>query len=72
MCKFSGKSFSQLSKKALLIFALSTSRSQAKTELRALSRCRIDNILPLYGISLDGPKPCLLYQYMPNGSLEDR
>ena len=47
-------------------------RSQAITELRVLNRYRIDNILPLYGVSLDGPEACLLYQYMPNGSLEDR
>ncbi|XP_023242027.1 serine/threonine-protein kinase pelle-like, partial [Centruroides sculpturatus] len=33
---------------------------------------RIDNILPLYGVSLDGQEPCLVYQYMDNGSLEDR
>lgn len=42
------------------------------TEFRVLFRCRIDNILPLYAISLDGPEPCLVYQFMPNGSLEDR
>lgn len=37
-----------------------------------LQSCRIDNILPLYGVSLDGPEPCIVYQYMRNGSLEDR
>lgn len=46
--------------------------SQALTEMRILNFCRIDNILPFYGVSLDGPEPCLVYQYMPNGSLEDR
>lgn len=46
--------------------------SQAITELRILNRYRIDNILPLYGISLDGPEACIVYQYMSNGSLEDR
>ncbi|RWS24874.1 serine/threonine-protein kinase pelle-like protein, partial [Leptotrombidium deliense] len=46
--------------------------SQAVTELKYLNRYRIDNILPLYGISLDGPEACLVYQFMPNGSLEDR
>ncbi|KAI1300150.1 Serine/threonine-protein kinase pelle [Halotydeus destructor] len=46
--------------------------SQAITELRVLNRYRIDNILPLYGISLDGPEACVLYQFMPNGSLEDK
>src|SRR5699024_4649880 len=42
------------------------------TELRVLNCCRIDNILPLYAVALDGPEPCLVYQYMSNGSLEDR
>jgi len=41
-------------------------------ELRTLAMYRHDNILPLYGYSLDGPDPCLIYQYMANGSLEDR
>ena len=49
-----------------------SSISQAITELKVLNRYRIDNILPLYGISLDGPEACILYQYMPNGSLSDR
>lgn len=46
--------------------------AQAFTELRVLNCCRIDNILPLYAVALDGPEPCLVYQYMCNGSLEDR
>lgn len=46
--------------------------SQAITELKILNRYRIDNIVPVYGISLDGPDACIVYQFMPNGSLEDR
>lgn len=45
---------------------------QSLTEMKVLQSCRIDNILPLYGVSLDGPEPCIVYQFMPNGSLEDR
>lgn len=45
---------------------------QSLREMRFLNSCRHDNILPLYGYSLDGDEPCLLYQFMPNGSLEDR
>ena len=45
---------------------------QAITELRVLSQYRIDNIVPLYGVSVDGNEPCLIYQYMVNGSLDDR
>ncbi|VBB34629.1 unnamed protein product, partial [Acanthocheilonema viteae] len=44
---------------------------QSLQELRMLSKYRHDNILPLYAYSLDGPQPCLLYQYMSNGSLFD-
>ncbi|XP_064473921.1 uncharacterized protein LOC135388350 isoform X2 [Ornithodoros turicata] len=45
---------------------------QSLTELRVLQSFRFDSILPLYGVSLDGPEPCIVYQYMKNGSLEDR
>lgn len=45
---------------------------QALNELTILNSYRIDNILPIYGISLDGPEACLVYQFMANGSLEDR
>lgn len=45
---------------------------QSLQELRTLAKFRHDNILPLYAFSLEGPEPCLVYQYMSNGSLEDR
>jgi serine/threonine protein kinase len=45
---------------------------QSMQELRTLAKFRHDNILSLYGYSLDGPEPCLIYQFMSNGSLEDR
>lgn len=45
---------------------------QSLTELKVLQSFRIDNILPLYGVCLDGPEHCLVYQFMVNGSLEDR
>uniref|UniRef100_A0A6G1SDJ6 non-specific serine/threonine protein kinase n=1 Tax=Aceria tosichella TaxID=561515 RepID=A0A6G1SDJ6_9ACAR len=45
---------------------------QAMNELTILNSYRIDNILPIYGISIDGPEACLVYQFMANGSLEDR
>ncbi|XP_046439837.1 serine/threonine-protein kinase pelle-like isoform X2 [Daphnia pulex] len=45
---------------------------QSMGELRILNAVRHDNILPLYGYSLGGNFPCLVYQFMPNGSLEDR
>ncbi|XP_069672063.1 pelle-like serine/threonine-protein kinase pik-1 [Periplaneta americana] len=45
---------------------------QSLRELRILNSVRHDNILPLFGISVGGGEPCLVYQFMPNGSLEDR
>lgn len=35
-------------------------------------RYRHDNILPLYGYSEQDNGLCLIYQFMVNGSLEDR
>ncbi|CEF60849.1 Interleukin-1 receptor-associated kinase 4 [Strongyloides ratti] len=46
--------------------------TQSFQELKTLTKYRHDNILPLYGFSMDGPEPCLVYQYMANGSVEDR
>lgn len=45
---------------------------QSLNELRYLNACRHDNILPLYGFSVDGKEPCLVYQFMAGGSLERR
>ncbi|GJQ78103.1 pll [Trypoxylus dichotomus] len=45
---------------------------QSVTELHCLNAYRHDNILPLYGYSIGGPQPCLVYQYMSGGSLDGR
>lgn len=45
---------------------------QSTTELTCLNMYRHDNILPLYGYSIGGPEPCLVYQFMPGGSLDHR
>ncbi|KAH7701774.1 Protein PIK-1 b, partial [Aphelenchoides avenae] len=45
---------------------------QSLQELKTLAKFRHDNILSLYAYSMDGPEPCLVYQFMSNGSLEDR
>ncbi|XP_060534696.1 serine/threonine-protein kinase pelle-like [Cylas formicarius] len=45
---------------------------QSITELHCLNAYRHDNILPLYGYSIGGQHPCLVYQYMAGGSLETR
>lgn len=45
---------------------------QSVNEIRYLNSCRHDNILPLYGYSNNGESPCLVYQLMAGGSLEDK
>lgn len=45
---------------------------QSLNELRQLNSFRHDNILPVYGYSLNGDDSCLVYQLMLGGSLEQR
>ncbi|XP_016987429.1 serine/threonine-protein kinase pelle [Drosophila rhopaloa] len=45
---------------------------QSYNELKYLNSIRHDNILALYGYSINGEKPCLVYQLMKGGSLESR
>ncbi|XP_039495408.1 serine/threonine-protein kinase pelle [Drosophila santomea] len=45
---------------------------QSHNELRYLNSIRHDNIVALYGYSVKGAKPCLVYQLMKGGSLEAR
>lgn len=45
---------------------------QSLNELRHLNSFRHDNILPVYGYSLNGDDSCLVYQLMLGGSLEHR
>ncbi|XP_043468550.1 serine/threonine-protein kinase pelle-like [Leptopilina heterotoma] len=49
-----------------------TQLQQSLREIKILNSHPHDNILALYAYSLNGDAPCLLYQLMPNGSLEDR
>uniref|UniRef100_A0A5S6R5X8 non-specific serine/threonine protein kinase n=1 Tax=Trichuris muris TaxID=70415 RepID=A0A5S6R5X8_TRIMR len=45
---------------------------QLVKELQTLSLYRHDNILCLYGYCLEESTPCLIYQFMASGSLDDR
>lgn len=45
---------------------------QFLSEIKTLSNYRHDNLVHLIGYSLDGSQRCLVYEYMVNGSLEDR
>lgn len=51
---------------------LKVQMQQSLNELRYLNSARHDNILPLYGYSINGAEPCLVYQLMAGGSLEQR
>jgi len=43
-----------------------------RNELNYLAEYRHPNVIALYGWSLDGESPCLVYDFMSNGSLQDR
>ncbi|KAG5867289.1 hypothetical protein JTB14_031757 [Gonioctena quinquepunctata] len=45
---------------------------QSITELHCLNAYRHDNVLPLYGYSIGGSHPCLIYQFMAGGALDNR
>ncbi|XP_076278680.1 serine/threonine-protein kinase pelle [Lasioglossum baleicum] len=45
---------------------------QSLREIKILNCYPHENILPLYAYSLGGKAPCLVYQLMKNGSVEDR
>lgn len=45
---------------------------QSHNELKYLYSNRHANIVALYGYSLNGEKPCLVYELMKNGSLDSR
>ena len=45
---------------------------QFQTELDSLTKYRHENIVSLFGYSVNGPAKCLVYEYLSNGSLEDR
>ncbi|XP_070558875.1 uncharacterized protein [Ptychodera flava] len=47
-------------------------RKYQVNEIVALLKFRHTNIVPLCFYSLDGPEPCLVYEFMHNGSLQDK
>jgi serine/threonine protein kinase len=48
------------------------SSADCMAEIQTLQKYRHKNIITLYGCSLDGPHICFIYEYMNNGSLQDR
>ncbi|XP_028813465.1 interleukin-1 receptor-associated kinase 4 isoform X1 [Denticeps clupeoides] len=47
-------------------------RIQFDQEVQALKTLKHENLVNMVGFSSDGNHPCLVYAYMPNGSLLDR
>ncbi|KAG8239134.1 hypothetical protein J437_LFUL018739 [Ladona fulva] len=45
---------------------------QFRNEVEMLSKFQHTNLLPLIGYSCDGPLYCLVYEYMSNGSLQEK
>ncbi|XP_068789925.1 interleukin-1 receptor-associated kinase 4 [Struthio camelus] len=47
-------------------------KQQFDQEIKMMAKCQHENLVELLGFSSDGAQPCLVYEYMPNGSLLDR
>ncbi|KAM9390120.1 interleukin-1 receptor-associated kinase 4 [Phaethornis superciliosus] len=47
-------------------------KQQFDQEIQIMAKCQHENLVELLGFSSDGAQPCLVYEYMPNGSLLDR
>ncbi|XP_036152951.1 interleukin-1 receptor-associated kinase 4 isoform X5 [Myotis myotis] len=47
-------------------------KQQFDQEIKVMARCQHENLVELLGFSSDGDDLCLVYVYMPNGSLLDR
>ncbi|KAG8137847.1 putative Interleukin-1 receptor-associated kinase 4 protein [Naja naja] len=47
-------------------------KKQFEQEIKIMAKCQHENLVELLGFSNDFDQPCLVYDYMPNGSLLDR
>ncbi|XP_013931169.1 PREDICTED: interleukin-1 receptor-associated kinase 4-like [Thamnophis sirtalis] len=47
-------------------------KKQFEQEIKIMGKCQHENLVELLGFSNDFNQPCLVYDYMPNGSLLDR
>ncbi|XP_077194735.1 interleukin-1 receptor-associated kinase 4 isoform X1 [Paroedura picta] len=47
-------------------------KQQFEQEIKIMAKCQHENLVELIGFSSDLDQPCLVYDYMPNGSLLDR
>ncbi|XP_055973817.1 interleukin-1 receptor-associated kinase 4 isoform X3 [Sorex fumeus] len=61
-------------KKLVAMVDISTEelKQQFDQEIKVMAKCQHENLVELLGFSNDGDDLCLVYVYMPNGSLLDR
>ncbi|XP_029809798.1 interleukin-1 receptor-associated kinase 4 isoform X1 [Suricata suricatta] len=61
-------------KKLVAMVDISTEelKQQFDQEINVMAKCQHENLVELLGFSSDGDDLCLVYVYMPNGSLLDR
>ncbi|XP_044279000.1 interleukin-1 receptor-associated kinase 4 isoform X1 [Varanus komodoensis] len=57
---------------ALTDVSIEDLKKQFEQEVRIMAKCQHENLVELLGFSDDFDQPCLVYDYMPNGSLLDR
>ncbi|XP_053319345.1 interleukin-1 receptor-associated kinase 4 [Spea bombifrons] len=57
---------------ALLDASIQELENQFDQEIKTMAKCQHENLVKLLGYSNDGGHYCLVYMYMPNGSLLDR
>ncbi|XP_015667939.1 interleukin-1 receptor-associated kinase 3 isoform X1 [Protobothrops mucrosquamatus] len=57
---------------ALADVSIKDLKKQFEQEIKIMARCQHENLVELLGFSNDFDQPCLVYDYMPKGSLLDR
>uniref|UniRef100_A0A8C5SWL4 Interleukin-1 receptor-associated kinase 4 n=1 Tax=Laticauda laticaudata TaxID=8630 RepID=A0A8C5SWL4_LATLA len=57
---------------ALANICIEDLKKQFEQEIKMMAKCQHENLVELLGFSNDFDQPCLVYDYMPQGSLLDR
>ncbi|XP_019398898.1 PREDICTED: interleukin-1 receptor-associated kinase 4 isoform X1 [Crocodylus porosus] len=57
---------------AMVDVSIQDLKQQFDQEIKTLAKCHHENLVELLGFSSDGDQPCLVYEFMSNGSLLDR
>ncbi|XP_026574001.1 interleukin-1 receptor-associated kinase 4 [Pseudonaja textilis] len=57
---------------ALANICIEDLKKQFEQEIKIMAKCQHENLVELLGFSNNFDQPCLVYDYMPNGSLLDR